>query len=146
MPPKNPHRLSSDRDRHGNLRWYVRLPGKAKIRLRAEYGSEQFWEEYRDALAGKKPSRPTQSEIESGSFRALVVKYISSPEFRALDVSTKSWRRRELEAVCRSKGALPVARMEHRHVRKLRDERADTPGAANQRLKAMTLPPTSIQF
>jgi integrase len=75
--------------------------------------------------------------IVPGSFRALCVKYYASPEFRGLDWSTKSWRRRALELICQTKATLPVDQMEARHVRRLRDELAEKVGAANQRLKAL---------
>jgi integrase/recombinase XerD len=76
-------------------------------------------------------------DIVPGSFRALCVKYYPSPEFRGLDTSTRSWRRRALELVCQTKGTLPIDQMESRHVRRLRDELAEKSGAANQRLKAI---------
>jgi integrase/recombinase XerD len=39
--------------------------------------------------------------------------------------------------ICRTKGALPVAELSSRHVRRLRDELSEKPGAANQRLKTL---------
>jgi hypothetical protein len=124
-------------DRHGNWRYYVRLRGKLKIRIREKYDTPEFWAAYRDALAGKIKPRISTAGPVAGSFRALCVKYFKAPEFKALDVSTRTWRRRALEDVCAAKGNNPVAMMESRHVRRLRDELAEKPGAANQRLKAL---------
>lgn len=136
MPRPNPPRLSKDVDRHGNVRWYVRVPGKPKMRLSQEYGSDAFWSAYRDALAGKSSARASApSKAEKGSFRELCQKYYASPEFKLLDASTRAWRKRALDLVCETKGNLPADRMESKHVRRLRDELEK--GAANQRLKAL---------
>lgn len=136
MPRPNPPRLSKDVDRHGNVRWYVRVPGKPKVRLTQEYGSDAFWSAYRDALAGKSSAKASApSKAEKGSFRELCGKYYASPEFKLLDVSTRAWRTRALDLVCKTKGSLPVDRLETKHVRRLRDELEKA--AANQRLKAL---------
>lgn len=136
MPRPNPPRLSKDVDRHGNVRWYVRVPGKPKVRLTHEYGSDAFWNAYRDTLAGKPTNQKAAPEkAEKGSLRELCQKYYASPEFKLLDVSTRAWRKRALDLVCSTKGALPVNRMESRHVRQLRNDLEK--GAANQRLKAL---------
>ncbi len=130
MARTNPPHLSRDVDRHGNVRWYVRPRGRAKVRLREEYGTPAFWASYQDALSGKAVAAPKKmvEGIVPGSFRALCVKYYASPEFRGLDWSTKSWRRRALELICQTKAILPLDQMESRHVRRLRDELADKVG------------------
>ncbi|MBA4223363.1 MAG: integrase [Methylobacterium sp.] len=136
MPRPNPPRLSKDVDRHGNVRWYVRVPGKPKVRLTQEYGSDAFWSAYRDALAGKPTAESSApGKVEKGSFRELCQKYYASSEFKLLDTSTRAWRTRALDLVCKTKGSLPVDRMETKHVRRLRDELEKA--AANQRLKAL---------
>ena len=128
--------LVRDRDRHGNVRYYVRVPGQKKVRLRGEPGSEAFMAQYHAARSGAADDK-TRAAARPGSFRWLCQAYFGSHQFKALDASTKSWRRRALESACQKHGDKPVRLMESRHVRKLRDELADKPGAANQRLKAM---------
>jgi hypothetical protein len=54
-----------------------------------------------------------------------------------LDSKTRNWRRRALDSICEKHADKPVALMRPKQVRALRDERADTPGAANIRLKAL---------
>lgn len=138
MPRANPPRLSRDTDRHGNTRWYVRLPGRPKVRLKPEYGTEAFWADYRDALAGKALKvREAPAVAAAGSFRALCTAYFTSPEFGAWDVSTKSWRKRALELICKTKGGLPVELLDTKGVRALRNELSAQPAVANQRLKAL---------
>jgi integrase/recombinase XerD len=129
--------LVEDMDRHGNVRCYVRLPGKAKVRIRGLPGSALFMDEYQAAVAGKADQPRQARTAKRGSFRHLCQLYYASPTFKALDPSTQAWRRRALDAISDKYGANPVALMEARHVRRIRDERADQPGAANTRLKAM---------
>lgn len=126
-----------DRDRHGNVRIYVRKPGCRKVRIKATPGTEAFARAYEAALAAVPP--PKAGEAPAGSLRALCAAYYASPVYAALDTSTRKWRRRALDRVCASDGAggLPVALLEPRHIKQLRDEIAATPGAANQRLKAL---------
>ena len=56
--------IAFDRDRHGNMRVYLRVPGRPKIRLRHEPGSAEFDAEYQAALIGKiDPKRPRRPPI-----------------------------------------------------------------------------------
>lgn len=130
--------VSEDIDRHGNVRCYVRVPAKRKIRIRALPGSKEFMEEYQAALAEIKTDQPRQAdEAKRGSFRHLCIRYYSSASFKALDVSTRNWQRRALDEIAQEHGAKPVARMEAKHVRRIRDAKIETPAAANQRVKAL---------
>ena len=129
--------LVEDRDRHGNIRLYVRVPGRTKTRIRARFGTDEFVAAYNAAVSDH-VSGPRQSrEAKPGSFRHLCVLYYVSPVFKGFDKATQSWRRRALDAICEKHADKPVALLTPRHVRMLRDERADQPGAANQRLKAL---------
>jgi integrase/recombinase XerD len=130
--------VSEDLDRHGNVRCYVRVPGKRKIRLRALPGTKEFMEEYQSAIAEVKADQPRQTdEAKRGSFRYLCIRYYSSAGFKALDISTRNWQRRALDEIAREHGTKPVALMAARHVRRIRDAKIETPAAANQRVKAL---------
>jgi integrase/recombinase XerD len=130
--------LSEDLDRHANIRCYVRVPGKRKVRIRAMPGTPAFMQEYQDAIASASNSPIRQAdETKRGSFRYLCIRYYASATYKALDISTRNWQRRSLDGIASEHGAKPVAMMQARHVRKLRDAKAETPAAANQRLKAL---------
>ncbi len=129
--------LVEDRDRHGNIRVYVRVPGRHKVRIRAPFGTDAFIAEYNAAVSDHVTAPPQARAAKTGSFRHACVLYYGSPTFKRLDPATQSWRRRALDAMCEKHADKPVARIEARHVRALRDERADQPGAANTRLKAL---------
>ena len=76
--------LVCDTDRHGNTRYYVRLPGQKKIRIKATPLTDTFMEGYRAAMAGVSKSAP--GPVRLGSFRGLCVKYFASGKFKSLDV------------------------------------------------------------
>jgi integrase/recombinase XerD len=131
--------LVEDRDRHGNVRCYVRLPGKPKVRIRGMPGTTEFMSAYQTALSAinsEDKSRKYQ-RAATGSFGYACLTYYASAEFKALDVSTQSWRRRALDLICQKHGDKPIALMQPKHIRILRDEKAGTPAAANQRLRAL---------
>jgi integrase/recombinase XerD len=129
--------LVEDVDRYGNIRLYVRVPGRQKVRIRAPFGTDEFITAYNVAVSDH-VLRPRQTEeSKPGSFRWLCVQYYTSPTFGRLDPATQTWRRRALDHIALKHGYKPVALMEARHVRQLRDERGDKPSVANKRIKAL---------
>jgi len=62
---------------------------------------------------------------------------MGSPNFRSLDIKTQTWQRRGLEWVCERAGTLPVAQMEPRHVRTLRNDLQATPEVSRAMLKSL---------
>jgi integrase/recombinase XerD len=126
-----------DVDRYGNIRLYVRVPGRPKVRLRAKFGTDEFVASYTTALDGHLQAPRQAQAAKRGSFRHLCIRYYASATFDALDRATQSWRRRALDAICVKHADKPTALMLPRHVRQLRDELKSSPGAANQRLKAL---------
>jgi integrase len=134
--------LYEDVDRHGNVRLYYRRNGK-KIRLKSVIGTQAFLDEYAAVAETLKTHVPPKTVVP-GSLRWLVDQYYSSFEFQALSTRTQYVRRRELTEICETKGKSGVeygdrsyAKMEARHVRNLRSEKADRPEAANQRIKVL---------
>jgi integrase/recombinase XerD len=129
--------LVEDRDRHGNVRLYVRIPGRPKVRIRACFGTDEFMAAYNAAVAEQVTKPPQAKEAKPGSFRHLCIRYYASAAYKALDGSTRNWQRRALDEIAGEHGAKPVAMMQPRHVRRLRDAKAATPAAANQLVKAL---------
>ncbi len=137
-----------DVDRHGNVRIYVRRNGRKK-RLLSEIGSPEFVVEYRAALAelegDGQGKADTPAPMAPGSLRWLIERYYGSAEYKQLDQRTRHVRRLILDKLCEARatpegkphGQKPFARMEPRHVRAMRDDRADAPEAANSIVKAL---------
>lgn len=135
--------LVADTDRHGNVRFYFRRKGEKKIRIYGEPGSSKFLEEYGRARDGKIEPAKTLRRPATGTLGWLREAYYSSAEYRQLGPATRQARRLILDGICETmigdkrRGELPFAKMEGQHVRKIRDEKADKPEAANSRVKAL---------
>jgi site-specific recombinase XerD len=130
--------LSEETDRNGNVRIYYRRNGK-RFRLRATPGTTEFLDEYRSVRDGNIPANSTGRVLATkGTFRWLVEQYYQSAEFKAeLSERTQYVRRGILENICKLCGSKPYALMEPRHVRQLRDKKANVPGTANGWVKAL---------
>src|SRR6185437_2185690 len=129
--------MVEDIDRHRRVRRYVRIRGRPKVRIREQIGTPEFMAAYQAALAdGVQKSRQNRAAAH-GSFRAVCIGYYSSSAFIQLDQSTKKWRRHHLDEIARIHGHKPVALLQPKHIRKLRDELQQKPVVANTRLKAL---------
>ena len=95
--------LAKDRDRHGNVRFYFRRKGHKKIRINARPGTADFQAAY-DAAKGETDGTPRPALIECrpkpGTLRWLCVQYFGSTDFKQLDPTTQTVRRRVLEHIC----------------------------------------------
>jgi len=115
----------------------VRVAGRAKVRIRERFGSPEFMEEYHRAVAEGAGTRRASPVAKPGLFRNLCIHYYGSAAFTSLDAGTQAWRRHHLDLLAGKHGDKPIAMVEPKHVRRLRDEMKDTPVVANKRLKAL---------
>jgi integrase len=135
--------LYRDRDRHGNVRYYVCVPGRKKQRIRAEPGSEAFMVAYSQALKSDAEELTKRRSIKAGSLDELVLAYLASAEFKLLAPNTQKPRRSILERACDNlgngsrDGEKPVRLLEPKHIRARRDAMCDRPEAANGYVKTM---------
>jgi integrase len=91
-----------------------------------------WWAAYREC------SQQKEAAPRAGSFSALKLAYISSPEWKNLGERTKDNWRRDLERIERAWGELSVKGLEPKHVLALRDQFAPTPAAANNLIKCLS--------
>lgn len=129
--------IRQDRDRHGNWRIYVRRKGRS-IRIDAKRDTPEFLAAYRAALGvlENTPRNGTRG-AKPNTLRWLVENYYDSAEFRKeLGGRTQYVRRGILDPLVREHGDKPFI-VKPKHLRKLRDAKADTPEAANALLKAL---------
>jgi integrase len=141
--------LVEDVDRYGKARIYFRRKGQLKVPLRAALGSNEFLQEYRDALAGKIKPEAVAKRVPApaGSLRSLIEQYCNkSAEFKILDERTKYVRRGILDTICLEPtsdddpspiGSMPYASTPTKALRALRDRKSDTPEQANAWIKAL---------
>ncbi|MTK63090.1 MAG: tyrosine-type recombinase/integrase [Methanobacterium sp.] len=137
-----------DMDRHGNVRVYVRRHRNGrKKRIKAPIGTAAFMTEYEAALAALAGEEKPASVVREGSLRWLCQKYYSAPAFKTeLKVErTRTIRRNILDCLCAAStkpggtpnGDKPYALLQPKHIREWRDNRAETPEAANALVKAL---------
>jgi integrase len=132
-----------DIDRYGKVRIYVRVPGRPKVAIKARFGTPDFFAAYHAAIdmpaAPAHTGKTSRSTAAAGTLKAACERYFASPAFLALDVKTRTWRRRSLDEVCQFKGIGNDALANFRpvHIRAIRDSRSDAPSAGNERLAAI---------
>ena len=132
--------LVEDVDRHGNVRIYFRRKGHAKIRLKGLPGSAEFQAAYAKALEMTLPgAAPVLVDGRNQtSLFWLCHQYYRSADFKRLDPRTQHVRRLILNGLCeRGAGPLPFVRLTPLSILKWRDDKADTPEAANSLIKAL---------
>jgi Site-specific recombinase XerD len=145
VPRRLPRYCVEDTDRHGNIRIYVRIKGRSKVRLHGTPWTPEFMKEYEAAVAGTDDQPRKRST--PGSWRWLCEQYLARcADYLQMDPETRSAYRRTLEGTYdeplnpNSKllfKDLPIARMTAKHVRVLRDRKAATPDMANARVKVI---------
>jgi len=143
--------LMQDRDRHGNVRVYVRRVGR-KVRITEPMGSPGFARAYSDAMdALEHPEgRKATSEFRAappGTLGWLATSYFGSRRFTALDAKSRCTRRLVIEECLRepprpgaksAMAACPIEKVTAAVVMMLMDRKADKPGAANNRKKYLS--------
>jgi integrase len=134
---------SIDRDRHGNERIYVRVPGIPKYRMKSacydEQGSitEAFTAEYHRVMAGDRGrnNEPQILRIEPGSVLWLVQTYYRSKTFQSHSPATKKDKKSVLDRYCSNVGELPFKKIRKSDIEASQMKRLGTPGAADKLVK-----------
>lgn len=137
--------INAQRDRTGRVKYYYFRRNGQRWRLPGDPTSEAFMAKYRELLAATdKVSAQVDHPIDRrsylpGSFGALINDYLSSGAFKEKADTTKIEYKRVMEALQIRHGTKPLKQLRRRHVRKIRDEKSETPGAANTILRTMKL-------
>jgi integrase len=145
--------VTADVSRHGQVRYYFRKRGTAiKIRLPGKLGDAEFTAAYHACLAGQPipTAAPTIRQIvpvtDKKSLRWLCQQYLTSRQFKALDVKTRKPRQSILAQLCELQAAaadkvkigdIPFEDVHSKAIRRIRDRHADRPEAANNWLKSI---------
>jgi integrase len=134
MPRPRPPYLHREETRHGVVTWYVRRHRGSRIRIKAEYGSKEFWAQYRAALEGApKPSKTAKAQTLAWALD----RYRRCSTWAALANATRRQRENIFRAVITTAGTAPLKDITSDTIRAGRERRAATPHAANNFLKAM---------
>lgn len=143
--PRRYRFVVQDRDRHGNLRTYLRRPGQPKVRLHETLGTDAFDAEYRAAMAAEPPAPKRRAAPAAGTVDALLTAYYQSSEFRTgLGPRSQQVRRLVLERFRDAKGRdgkrhgeRDAASLPPTFLERLKDERVETPESFNALLKGL---------
>ena len=117
-------------DRHGKARHYFRKPGCKPTPLPGLPGSDEFMAAYSAALANAPRVEVAATRTRAGSVGAMVAGYLGSAAFHNLAPISQRQYRRIFDGLRREHGDRSIATLERRHVVRMLDTKAGTPGAA----------------
>lgn len=135
MPRPRPPHLMREVTRHGAVSWYVRKGRGPRIRLKGEYGSEEFWAAYREALEGKAPTQRPQASPHTLEW--ALDRYRASSTWARLSVATRRQRENIFKSIIAAAGKERFCDIDKASIIAGRERRAATPHSANVYLKAM---------
>jgi integrase len=134
MPRPRPPYLLRETKR-GKTVWYVRRSKTTpRYRIRSEFGSEAFREEYEAALRGERTGRGKAPE---GSLRWLWDAYRAAHTWQSLAPATKRQRENIMLHVLKENGDKDFAAIRRAHIVAGLDKRRETPSAARNFLDTM---------
>jgi len=135
MPRPRPPGLHKEISRHGKAVWYFRDGKGPRVRIRGEFGSDAFRENYEAAAAGRPAA--ARGGPESGSLAWLIARYRDSAAWAALAPATRRQRDNIFLHVIESAGGEPYSRITRTVIAAGLNRRRATPWAALNFLKAM---------
>lgn len=136
MPkPKLPH-LNHERDRHGKMRWYVRVRHGRRTPIHGAFGSAQFLEEYKAAVL-QTPHAPPSAKASRGTLAWLVASWKEHSDWQRTAPATQRQRENILKHVLEKAGGRDYGDITRADIRRGREDRKATPSAANNFLKTM---------
>ncbi|WP_409360744.1 tyrosine-type recombinase/integrase [Bartonella heixiaziensis] len=140
MPKPRPPHLVKEITRHGKIIWYVRIGHGQRIRVHGTYGTQEFVDNYKSALAELQglilPKSKTGKLVE-GSFAWLLKQYFNSSNWHNLAKATKKQNQLILIKVCDAIGNIPYQAIEKKHIIAGVERRKETPAMARNFLKAL---------
>jgi integrase len=135
MPRPRPPHLRHETTRHKTRVWYVRVGDGPRVRLRADYGTEEFWSQYHAAVNGERPLQP--GKASAGSLAWLIDRYRETPAWMSLSLATRRQRENIFRQVIESAGRSPYNKITAATIAAGRDRRGKTPFQARHFLDTM---------
>lgn len=137
MPrPRYPH-VNRHVNRHGKVYWFFRAGHGQRIRLPGDYGSAEWLEAYKAALAGALQAKPPAVRASRGTLRWLVEHWKRSSDWGQTSPATRRQRDNILSHVLARSGDCDMEAIDEAAIRAGREKRKETPAAANNFLKTM---------
>ncbi len=135
-----PPHLVRERTRHGKTLWYVRIGHGKRIRIHGTYGTQEFVDNYKDALAqleGLILPKQKPGKLTEGSFAWLVKQYFDSAYWHSLSKFTKRQRQPTLMKMYDSLSNVPYKSIQEKHIVDAVERRKETPAMAMDFLKTL---------
>jgi integrase len=138
VPQKTEKYLHAHKNRHGTWVYYVRIPGRKKVRIRADpKDKEAFKAEYERARMGAGPEPVSTPKAKSGTLNWLWLRYKDSSAWRGLSKATQKQRQNIMSHVLANAGGWEVTSITRREIAATRDRKRDTPAQARNYLDLM---------
>lgn len=137
MPKPRPPYLIKRISRHGKTGWYVwRRPGP-QIRVRGDYGSDEFMASYHAIVAGTAPEAIEKPRHAPESLSWLIARYRETSAWSQLKESTQRARGNILKNIEKKVGDKPYTTITKADIAATRDVKRATPSAANEFINVM---------
>ena len=143
MRRKSPFPYVKPVRRRGRIYFYFERQGFERVRLPGAWGSAEFQEAYKAALAGETapPVEIGAERTKAGSVSAAIALYLDSGKFRDLAPDTKRGRRVILDRFRERFGELPIKGMKPERIEAILAEKTSKHSALSlfKALRAVTL-------
>src|SRR5712664_2400965 len=107
MPRPRPPHLHREKNRHGNMVWYVREGKGPRIRIKGSYGTPEFEAAYRAAINGESPQ--PAGKAAKGSLEWLWMLYRQTGAWTELSMATRKQRENIMRGVLKTGGDKPLS-------------------------------------
>lgn len=135
MPRPRPPHLHAQVTRHGKIAWYVRKNKGLRVRIRAQFGTEDFNAQYQAAITGECPA--SAGKAKSGTLAWLLEQYRSSGVWLKLALATRRQRENIFKHVLKTAGQEAFTDVTKRTIQAGIDRRSATPAQARHFYDAM---------
>lgn len=135
MPRPRPQHLQRQITRHGKVVWYVRIDRGPKIRIRGDYGSDEFNAAYNAAISGEKPVAPGAPAKDTLAW--LIGLHRKSGYYAGKSAATRRKRDQIFAQVIQAAGKYPVSSVDKQAIEDGRDKRKATPYQARHFVHTM---------
>ena len=135
MPRPRPPHLHRETSRHGSTAWYVRFGKGLRIRLRSDFGTDEFTVEYEAALQGV--PRPINGNPATGTLVWLIGRYREVGAWTTLSRATRRQRENIFKQAIEKAGNQPATQITMQVIVAGCERRSNTPAQARHFLDAM---------
>jgi site-specific recombinase XerD len=128
-PRPRPPYLQREKTRHGRHVWFVRIGKGPRIRIRGEYGTNEFWTAYHAAVSGDLV-QASRIKASPNSLEWLIQQFMDSAAWASLSLATRRQRENIFQHVVKTAGNNAYTAVTKSDITAGIDRRRDRPAAA----------------